>query len=174
MKLHKNIELVSNLAIIVVSIVFVLFVANRFLSTTRSDSNSEILSATSKQKPVLESGAKVSIPNLDLTGTRTLVVYVRKGCKFCDNSLPFYKHLIEGNSKSNSAVVFVSQDDTKIMHKYLEEHSIATNRIYKADLSTIGVRGTPTLLLLDSNGKLEEYWIGQLSDEKQLQVLEKL
>jgi len=35
----------------------------------------------------------------------------------------------------------------------------------------VGVQMVPTLLLLDENGKLKRYWVGEMSQEREREVL---
>ena len=42
------------------------------------------------------------------------------------------------------------------------------------DFSTIKVSGTPTLLLVDNNGKVLDVWVGMLPEDRQQEVFEVL
>jgi hypothetical protein len=42
--------------------------------------------------------------------------------------------------------------------------------VVQSRLDSIGVSGTPTLLLVDSNGKVQQAWVGKLDDQGQRQV----
>jgi hypothetical protein len=38
--------------------------------------------------------------------------------------------------------------------------------------STLGVTGTPTLVLVDSTGRIVDFWVGKLSEVEQQEVIE--
>jgi hypothetical protein len=57
---------------------------------------------------------------------------------------------------------------------YLKEHGIGVDEVISMKVSKLGVRGTPTLLLLDGQNKLEELWAGKLNESQEGQVIERL
>ena len=57
---------------------------------------------------------------------------------------------------------------------YLKKQGIAADSVFSMPLSQIGVKGTPTLLLLDGQDKLVESWVGQLNSQEESDVVARL
>ena len=66
------------------------------------------------------------------------------------------------------AVLPQAVDDSR---KYLEGEGVHVDDIKQTQLSTIGVTGTPTLLLVDGSGKVADAWQGKLQPEQEAAVL---
>jgi len=58
--------------------------------------------------------------------------------------------------------------------RYLEQLGVKVDEIRQAPLSSINVRGTPTLMLVNSDGVVIKTWIGMLAAEQQEEVLNKM
>lgn len=104
---------------------------------------------------------------------KTLVLAIRKDCHFCEDSQPFYKRL-SGLEKSNSLhahVLAVMPDDRDSAVKALKSGGVAVDAIFSQPLNFMQVSGTPTLLLLDSNGRVARAWVGQLTPQGEKEVI---
>jgi hypothetical protein len=55
--------------------------------------------------------------------------------------------------------------------KYLETEGVHADDVKQATLGAIGVRGTPTLLLVDSAGKVTDIWQGKVQQDQEDAVL---
>ncbi len=55
--------------------------------------------------------------------------------------------------------------------EYLKKLNVKIDTVYENPLDSIGVRGTPTLLLVDENGVIINSWVGKLNGERESQVL---
>jgi hypothetical protein len=64
-----------------------------------------------------------------------------------------------------------SEDEAR---EYLDRHEIKVDEVRSDSLRSIGVTGTPTILLVNENGVVSNYWRGKLSPEKEAEVLAKL
>jgi hypothetical protein len=69
------------------------------------------------------------------------------------------------------AVLAESEGEAKA---YLQQNGIAVDRVLPLPLEQIGVSGTPTLLLLDRQNKVDESWVGLLDEAQQAKVIETL
>ena len=94
---------------------------------------------------------------------KTLVLAMREGCHFCQQSLPFYKHLsdLQSTHKLGAHLLVVTPDDKATADKTMFSSGISTDVVSQENLSDINVSGTPTLLLVNGNGKVEQAWIGK-------------
>lgn len=114
-------------------------------------------------KPVaLKAGDKVELSGVPI-GERTLVAAVAQGCKYCEQSYPFYRVLQE---KADFRLI-ASRGPLGFYH----ERGFNVSTVYLSDFKKLHITGTPTLFLLDSSGKVQKVWQGLLSSEKEKEVL---
>jgi hypothetical protein len=105
--------------------------------------------------------------------SQSLVLALRKGCHFCEESMPFYRKLYD-LEKSNSLkvkMVAVFPDTTQDAYEVLSTQSLPIPCIPKFSLSSLSVSGTPTLILVDQTGRVEKAWIGKLDSQGEENVL---
>ncbi|HEX8686998.1 MAG TPA: hypothetical protein VF654_10865, partial [Pyrinomonadaceae bacterium] len=57
---------------------------------------------------------------------------------------------------------------------YLRELNVPVGEVRQAAFKDLGVRGTPTLLLVNGEGVVTGSWFGKLSPEKEEEVLGRL
>jgi thioredoxin-related protein len=98
----------------------------------------------------------------------TLVVAVRDGCVYCERSYPLYKRLedLERDNHLKAHILMVMPDDSIRAAALLSSHGITSQTIAGTPLTDIKVSGTPTLLLVDADGRLLQSWIGELNASK--------
>ena len=104
---------------------------------------------------------------------KTLVIAIRRGCPFCDASLPFYRQLGE-QERSNvlrAHVLVVMPNDVSSGSGFLRKDDVEVQGIFGQNLDALRVSGTPTVLLLDSSGRIERAWIGQLTPRGEKEVM---
>jgi hypothetical protein len=104
---------------------------------------------------------------------KTLVIAIRRGCPYCDASLPFYKQLgqQEQSNTLRAHVLVVMPDDASSGSELLRKDDVEVQGIFGQGFNTLNVQGTPTVLLLDSSGRVELEWIGQLSPAEEAEVI---
>ena len=54
---------------------------------------------------------------------------------------------------------------------WLKDEGVRVDQVKQASLGDIGVRGTPTLLLVNSAGVVTNVWVGKLQPDQEQQVL---
>jgi thioredoxin-related protein len=109
---------------------------------------------------------------------KALVVALSPTCHFCNDSMPFYKQLVEKRNQSNSPVKVIAAVPAETA-KPEEEKNLAANgvqpdAVVHVDFSKIKVPGTPTVLLVDNQGKVLDVWVGKLDESRESQVLASL
>ena len=104
---------------------------------------------------------------------KTLVLAIRKGCHYCDSSLPFYKQLsgLEKNNTLHAHLLAVMPDDPASGTADLRSGGVSIEAVFNQPLSSIQVSGTPTLFLVDAKGKIEHSWVGQLTPQGEKDVI---
>ena len=104
----------------------------------------------------------------------TLVLALSTNCHFCQESVPFYQKLaVFKNSSPARALQLatVMSEPKEEIEAYLKKHGIAADAVFSMPVSQIGVKGTPTLLLLDGQNKLIESWVGKLNSQEESEVV---
>ena len=103
---------------------------------------------------------------------RSVLVFLRSTCRFCTNSMPFYRALVTKARAGNTVKVYVfSNEEEAETQGYLQRHSVSPTRI----LRTTGelaqrVRVTPTLVVVDRAGKVLHVGVGELGVAEQNRV----
>jgi thioredoxin-related protein len=101
---------------------------------------------------------------------RTLVIAISTTCHFCKESEPFYRRLQQEVGKGIKTVAVLPQPVNEA-EQHLSGAGLHVDQVKQAELSNIGVRGTPTMLLVNSNGVVTRVWTGRLAPEQQEQAL---
>ncbi|HMH43706.1 MAG TPA: hypothetical protein VK557_09500 [Pyrinomonadaceae bacterium] len=161
-RLVRKIEVVANVGIIVVAIV-VCIAAVRYFRTKGSGSH------TSAQS--IAAGTKIDLPNENwATNQKTLLLALSTQCKYCSASAEFYQRLIK-TASPNTKLVAVLPQPREESQQYLTALKLMINDIQQTSPASLGVRATPTLILVNSAGMVTNSWVGQLSHDKEEEVL---
>jgi len=108
---------------------------------------------------------------------RTLVLALNVDCPYCSKSVPFYNSLAEAQRENaahfNIIAAFINQDSA-LVQSYTEEKQLLVHAIVGVDLDKLGVHMTPTLILVDSAGKVLDTWRGALQLDGEREVFEAL
>jgi len=118
-------------------------------------------------------GRGLNIPDVQYGAKATLVLALSTNCHFCQQSVPFYQRLVKMRSSAGDElkIVAVLPQDESSSSTYLKQQGITVDRLFSKPLSTISVRGTPTLILLDAGGKVLKSWPGLLNAGREKEVL---
>ena len=106
-------------------------------------------------------------------GAKTLIMVLHSDCVFCQQSVPFYRRLLESNTADTQMVVAASPDDDAMIN-YLEAEDINPDTLVFVEPEMVPVPGTPTLLLVDDQGLITHAWVGLLSDDREAEVIDAL
>jgi len=157
----KHFENAANIAIVVGVLVFLGVVArNEFGKPKQADMSAKALI-----------GQTVAIPGIHFsTQQSSLVLAISSTCHFCKESLPFYRDLVT-KTEGKVRIVAVLPEPQAEAEAYLQQAAMASVKVVSAQLDSIGVHATPTLLLLDDHGKIQNAWIGKLDGKGQQEVL---
>jgi len=168
----SSLDTVANIAIIVVCAIAVVVLGfqlrDRFMQRSQGPGGGiEKGEQYAQLKEVVPAGAN-----------RALVVAVQPGCHYCNDSMPFYKRLLDERNQKGSGVKFVAavpSDEAKSQEA--EKFAAAgaqPDSLVKLDFQAVKVPGTPTLMLVDNNGKVLGVWVGWLKKSGEEEVLKTL
>jgi thioredoxin-related protein len=104
---------------------------------------------------------------------RTLVMVLRKGCHFCEDSAPFYQRLIAHQKQygSDTSIVAVFPDSAYAVKDVVQSEGLEVQALAGVPLEDLKVSGTPSVLLVDRSGTVVNTWVGMLSPRQELEVL---
>lgn len=159
-KAYSKIDLLTNILTIIVAIIIISLAIQRYLLPSGSASKSPTV------------GRTVTLANFDLSGSnRNVLVVMMKGCRFCEESMDFYKSLINERQGTGNNVIAVFPPGSSEIGAYLRNFGLTEIEVKYADLSGMEeVDGTPTIIVTDPNGKITKSWVGKLSPEKEREV----
>lgn len=167
-KFKHTLEIVTNIAVLAVAILIIwTFIGSYF---------------TRRSLPPLQSGLQKGMPFTQLPGIsysdspQTLIVAMNTQCHYCKESIPFYRRLAEQQAHGNKAtrIVAVFPNSQEEVDQYLKENQLNLATVTAVDLSKLSLSGTPTMILVDSDGKIRDFWAGRLPDETEKQIVNAL
>jgi hypothetical protein len=173
----SRIERVTNLAMIVVCCALTAeLVARRFAPSVPLPARSA--SGVAPRPESYKAGDEFpAVPGLSADAQRrSVILFVRDGCRYCENSIPFYRRLAQAvqNQQATVRLVGLCPDRTEACATYLKANGIQVSDVVgvQQQQGTLKFAGTPTLLLMDPSRKIASVWIGQLSAAAENEVLE--
>jgi thioredoxin-related protein len=165
--LTKKVELLANVAIILVAIVLCVVLVKKFVLT-----DSAATAPTRKQPEV---GAKIALPDTDFSvKEKTLLLALKKDCRFCSESAEFYRKLTAAAGEKNVRVIALFPHSAADGQEYLNQINVSVEDKRQADFAALNVAGTPTVILTDKNGEIKQFWVGKLPPEKEKEVIDSL
>jgi thioredoxin-related protein len=168
-KTHQKIELVANILIIVVALLLGGVIVQKYFFAPPS--------AVSNQPPRLEPkiGLAMNVPDVNWSQQpKTLILALQSGCRFCNESAPFYKRVIESVKDKNVKLVAVFPTAVEESAAHLQKLGLSNMEVKQSSLGSLQVSGTPTLILTNEKGEVTNYWVGKLSPDKETEVINKL
>ncbi|MCA1565231.1 MAG: thioredoxin fold domain-containing protein [Acidobacteria bacterium] len=118
-----------------------------------------------------------AIPGVDYRGSAsTLLVAMSTECGYCTQSIPFYNQLADmkntGKISLRTVALFPNLDDE--VQQYTRQHQLKTDHKSSVDFGQLKLAGTPTMILVDQNGRVINFWVGALKPDAQRQFLNSL
>ena len=169
--LLKRIELLANVAIIIVAVLLVVVLVKQLVL---NKNNQPVRPASVTRE--LARGDKVSLSEVEWAkNSHTLLLVLQKGCHFCTESAPFYQELIKQTSaRRDIKLVAVLPQPVLEGKEYLKEIGVDIADVRQVSPNQINVGGTPTLVLVNNEGVATDVWAGKLTPDTESQVLRKL
>lgn len=164
-RLRRHVELVANIAIIVVAVLLCVVLAKRFLFPP----------TPTPSEPGIVAGTPVAIPTVDWSKSdKTLVLALQKDCHFCTDSAPFYRTLVTAAAAKSIRLLAVLPQEESVGREYLKGLNVQIGEVRQLPLNSIHVRGTPTLILVNNSGTVIKSWVGKLPEQEEKELLSTL
>ncbi len=104
---------------------------------------------------------------------RTLVLVLNTGCHYCQDSVPFYQKLSQaqraGRDDLEMVAVFPNEEET--VRQFNAHEALAIRSIAAAPFDKLHVVATPTLILVDGEGRVQRSWVGLLTPRQELELI---
>ncbi|HVF55789.1 MAG TPA: hypothetical protein VM934_06540 [Pyrinomonadaceae bacterium] len=161
----NRLEVATNMAVLFVAVIVLATFVRSYLG--------------SHPKPQLEAGFQKGQPFARVPGinynsaSQTLLIAMSTKCRYCNESVPFYKQLAEAQRASGKAthIVAVFPNAEGEVKQYLQQNNLNLETITDIDLKALNINGTPSAVLIDSSGKVSDFWIGKLPQDIQQRVI---
>ena len=123
----------------------------------------------------IRTGAEFSVPDVEWTkANQTAVLILSEDCHYCTDSASFYVRLVQSARERSDRVIAALPQDTNSARSYLARLGVVADQVIRASPTSLGTQATPTLVLVDNCGVVRHVWVGQLSAEKEREVLGRL
>lgn len=167
----KRIEALANVATIVVCTIAAAWFLRDMAGATPQASSS----AATRSQQVYAAGEQLPpLKEVDYSLSETTVLLVvREGCRYCQESIPFYQKLAPAIRQTNGGarLVVVSSDSPDTIQRFLSAHEIVADKIVQAPPGALKVPGTPTVIIATAEGKVESAWAGRLDAAEEARVI---
>ena len=156
-RLKSILHVITNIAVILFAVVAIGVLVKNYFAT-----QSVKTSVTVKKGSIFP-----EIAGIDYKETpRTLILALNVDCRYCTRSVPFYNSLARARQENadhvNIVAAFINKDP-ELVKSYADEKQLSVQAIAGVDLDKLGVHSTPTLILVDSSGKVSTPGVGNSS-----------
>lgn len=171
----KTLEKLSTVAVICVALLFGFVLVKDHLLQ-----GSATTIAVPSQVPQVESslkGQRITLERVDWNESRfTVILALSTNCHFCTESAPFYRRLAAKKETSANAfrLFTIFPQEIEAAEDYLKQNKVTPDAVFSLKQTNIDVNGTPTLLLVDSQGIVQKVWVGKLTESAEQEVLASL
>jgi len=116
-----------------------------------------------------DSAQTISLPGVDFSQSdKTLLLFLQQDCGVCIESLSFYRRITDTfNEASSVQIVLITPAKPEVAHEFFQKEGLSFVSVLQGKKGLLGVTGSPTLILADSNGRVYGSWIGQLSSQQE-------
>jgi len=114
------------------------------------------------------------IPGLDWNQhRRTLLLVLNTGCHYCQDSVPFYQKLAQAQRPDGDdlEIVAVFPNEAEMVHQFIAHVGLSIRSVPSVALDRLRVDATPTLILVDQEGRIERAWVGILTSRQEMDLL---
>ena len=111
----------------------------------------------------------VSVSGVDFSRSKkTLLLFLQQDCGVCIQSLPLYRKLVDTfQDPTNVQLVLITPTSPMEAAGFFEKEGLSFHTVLQGKSGLLGVRLSPTLILVDSSGTAYGQWIGELSTQQE-------
>jgi peroxiredoxin len=181
-KTFRIVQVLANISIIIVALVLSAVAIKQYffsrpgemvpVSSVRTLNNG-VPPQPEKRPVITPTGKPFPLENIEWK-EKNLVLYLSTSCRYCKESAGFYQRLVKETAGKGVKLLAVLPQTDEENKSYLEGLGVNISEVYSSGLTSIGVSGTPTLLLVDSKGTIVDTWKGKQPEEGENRILDKL
>jgi hypothetical protein len=124
--MSRRLEVLANAAFLIVCVMVTAVLGRQLIWPNAPIAAGAPARPAPTPRPVYQPGERIELAGVDFTKSdKTLLLVIRSTCKYCTESMPFYKGLA-GDSKLTATVriVAVSPDDIPVSEAYLGQYQV--------------------------------------------------
>lgn len=169
--LIRKLQVIANIAIVIVSILISSVIVKYVLLSDPTKS-----SANTDSRDRVSIGTKLSISGLDWAQNgHTLLLALSPNCHYCSESAPFYQQLSkEVGVRRGITLTALFPNSASNGLEYLKKMNVLIHDIRQTPFASAGIKGTPTIILVDSNGFVKKVWLGKLIKKQEAEVINQI
>lgn len=160
--MKTKLEAIANVVVILAALAVGGEVLTRYLRSSRTSRSVEV------------GDPLATVPGLDWSQHRqTLLLVLNTGCDFCQESVPFYQKLAQAQHPDGDGmeVVAVFPNEAEFVRQFTARESLSVRSVPEVPMETLHVNATPTLILVNSDGRVERSWVGVLTARQEIDLL---
>ena len=162
-KIARKIEVAANVAILVTACLVAVFFVRNYMAEKAGHPHTITL------------GTRFALKNINWEASRkNIVLALSTSCHYCNESAGFYRDLMKECQARGVRTIAVLPQTVSEAQSYLTSEGVKVDDVRQAPLPSLEVTGTPTLLLINHEGKVEHVWYGKLPPKDEKDVLAKL
>ena len=167
-QLKKRINLIVNLMIVAVLVCIGVVLIKHYRFSSRPAAPARDYHVTA--------GSKVPLPDIDWKKNgQTLLLVMDTECRYCTASAPFYQEIVRQTAqKRRVQLIAVLPQDVANGKQYLNNLGVPIDEVRQSPLEPLGVKGTPTLILVNDKAEVVRSWPGKLTAEEERDVLRQI
>lgn len=101
-----------------------------------------------------------------------MLLFLQQDCKVCIESVAFYRRITDSFADAgNVQLILITPNEPEIADKFFRDKGLPIATVLKGERGLLGVKLSPTLILADSTAVVRGSWIGQLSPEREAEVM---
>ncbi len=166
-KISQKLDVLANVLIVVVALLLIGIIGQKYFFAKENGGQQARVSPTI--------GKLVNLPDEDFVAQpKTVILALQTTCHFCNESVPFYKRLVESVKDKNIKIVAVFPQSIEESTAHLKQLGMTGIEVKQAPISTLDASGTPTLILTNQKGEVTNFWIGKLSADNETEVINQI
>lgn len=163
-RVFRCVEFAANLSIVIVGLALVAVLWDKWSGGPQ------------QEQTALKVGDSIRLPSGAWQKRPTLVLALSSECRFCAESMPFYRRLTARAGEANLDIVVLMPQEASVARDYLATHGLdgsTIRSVARLDHST-GVPAVPAIVAVGANGLVRDLWLGRLGSEQEQEVLGRL
>jgi hypothetical protein len=170
-RLAQALEVLANLALIVAALLFGAVLIRSLRSPTAEKKTQSTLPPVTQR--VIQKGQVIGGLHINPAGSaRTLLLALSTTCHFCTDSASFYQRI--STERGHTYLVAIFPQEPREGERYLANLGVKVDEVKQVAFGELGITGTPTLALIDSEGKVLNIWEGLLPSSGENEVIERM